>query len=105
MASTEAVATNSLSASAVYLKLECLVMSYLSYVGNRHVTDGSLDFYQRKDVFHQLCHFGAYGLTSFFDFLEKKTVNFSHSATSQRSDFRYSVFEFILITQLFYQML
>jgi hypothetical protein len=23
------------------------------------VTDGSLDFGQRKDVFHQLCHFGA----------------------------------------------
>ena len=28
-------------------------------MGNRHVTDGSLDFGQRKDVFHQLCHFGA----------------------------------------------
>ena len=28
-------------------------------VGNRHVTDGSLDFCQRKDVLHQLCHFGA----------------------------------------------
>ena len=28
-------------------------------VGNRHVTDGSLDFGQGKDVFHQLCHFGA----------------------------------------------
>ena len=26
---------------------------------NRHVTDGSLDFCQRKDVLHQLCHFGA----------------------------------------------
>ena len=23
------------------------------------MTDGSLDFGQRKDVFHQLCHFGA----------------------------------------------
>ena len=31
----------------------------LADVGNRHVTDGSLDFGQRKDVFHQLCHFGA----------------------------------------------
>ena len=28
-------------------------------MGNRHVTDGSLDFGQGKDVFHQLCHFGA----------------------------------------------
>ena len=28
-------------------------------MGNRHVTDGSLDFCQRKDVLHQLCHFGA----------------------------------------------
>ena len=28
-------------------------------MGNRHVADGSLDFGQRKDVFHQLCHFGA----------------------------------------------
>ena len=28
-------------------------------MGNRHVTDGSLDFGQRKDFFHQLCHFGA----------------------------------------------
>ena len=28
-------------------------------MGNRHVTDGSLDFGQRKDLFHQLCHFGA----------------------------------------------
>ena len=28
-------------------------------MSNRHVTDGSLDFGQRKDVFHQLCHFGA----------------------------------------------
>jgi len=28
-------------------------------VDNRHVTDGSLDFGQGKDVFHQLCHFGA----------------------------------------------
>ncbi len=32
------------------------------------------------------------GLTS-FDFGDKKTVNFSHSATSQRSVFRYSVFQ------------
>ena len=31
----------------------------LADVGNRHVTDGSLDFGQGKDVFHQLCHFGA----------------------------------------------
>lgn len=28
-------------------------------MGNRHVTDGSLDFGQRKDVLHQLRHFGA----------------------------------------------
>ena len=28
-------------------------------MSNRHVPDGSLDFGQRKDVFHQLCHFGA----------------------------------------------
>ena len=28
-------------------------------MSNRHVSDGSLDFGQRKDVFHQLCHFGA----------------------------------------------
>ena len=28
-------------------------------MGNRHVTDGLLDFGQRKDLFHQLCHFGA----------------------------------------------
>ena len=28
-------------------------------MSNRHVTDGSLDFGQGKDVFHQLCHFGA----------------------------------------------
>lgn len=28
-------------------------------MGNRHMTDGSLDFGQGKDVFHQLCHFGA----------------------------------------------
>ena len=28
-------------------------------MGNRHVSDGSLDFGQRKDLFHQLCHFGA----------------------------------------------
>ena len=28
-------------------------------MGNRHVSDGSLDFGQGKDVFHQLCHFGA----------------------------------------------
>ena len=28
-------------------------------MSNRHVTDGSLDFGQRKDVLHQLCHFGA----------------------------------------------
>ena len=28
-------------------------------VCNLHVPDGSLDFGQRKDVFHQLCHFGA----------------------------------------------
>ena len=28
-------------------------------VGNRHVTDGSLDFGQRKDVLHQLRQFGA----------------------------------------------
>ena len=28
-------------------------------MGNRHVPDSSLDFGQRKDVFHQLGHFGA----------------------------------------------
>ena len=28
-------------------------------MGNRHVTDRSLDFGQGKDVFPQLCHFGA----------------------------------------------
>ena len=28
-------------------------------MSNRHVTDGSLDFGQGKDVFHKLCHFGA----------------------------------------------
>ena len=28
-------------------------------MGNRHVTDSSLDFCQREDVLHQLCHFGA----------------------------------------------
>ena len=28
-------------------------------MGNRHVTDGSLEFGQGKDVFHQLCNFGA----------------------------------------------
>ena len=28
-------------------------------MGNRHVSDGSPDFGQRKDVFHQLGHFGA----------------------------------------------
>jgi hypothetical protein len=31
----------------------------LADVGNRHVTDGLLNFGQRKDLFHQLCHFGA----------------------------------------------
>ena len=40
-------------------------------MGNRHVTDGSLDFGQRKDVFHQLCHFGA---CEIFD-LRGKTLN------------------------------
>ena len=28
-------------------------------MGNRHVTEGSLDFGQRKDVLNQLRHFGA----------------------------------------------
>ena len=40
-------------------------------MGNRHVTDGSLDFGQGKDVFHQLCHFGA---CEIFD-LRGKTLN------------------------------
>jgi len=31
----------------------------LADVGNRHVSDDSLDFGQRKDLFHQPCHFGA----------------------------------------------
>ena len=35
------------------------------------MTDGSLDFGQRKDVFHQLCHFGA---CEIFD-LRGKTLN------------------------------
>jgi len=43
----------------------------LADVGNRHVTDGSLDFGQRKDVLHQLCHFGA---CEIFD-LQGKALN------------------------------
>ena len=39
--------------------LENFVSRGMVGVSNRHVTDGSLDFGQRKDVFHQLCHFGA----------------------------------------------
>ena len=35
------------------------------------MTNGSLDFGQRKDVFHQLCHFGA---CEIFD-LRGKTLN------------------------------
>ena len=40
----------------------------LADMGNRHVSDGSLDFGQRKDVLHQLCHFGA---CEIFDFRGK----------------------------------
>ena len=40
-------------------------------MGNRHVTDSSLDFCQREDVLHQLCHFGA---CEIFD-LRGKTLN------------------------------
>ena len=44
----------------------CLLYTSVRLVGvsNRHVTDGSLDFGQRKDVFHQLCHFGCLLYTS-----------------------------------------
>ena len=40
-------------------------------VGNRHVTDGSLDFGQGKDVFHEFRHFGA---CEIFD-LQGKALN------------------------------
>ena len=41
----------------IYIQLLSSVR--LADVDNRHVADASLDFGQRKDVFHQLGHFGA----------------------------------------------
>ena len=60
-------------------------------MGNRHVTDGSLDFGQRKDVFHQLCHFGACQV------LNLRGNAFHHAAQIAKAVGAFLAFAFLIV--------